>query len=142
MRFGVFCFSLLFVALTDFSSAKADPAPFACTLQPDGHSVGVTIKNPFARETSCQVNCQFSTKSAGTSFQISCTRTAQPGVETEICKKVYEKGALVAMTGGGGECIKPLDEEKSEQQNDDDNDALMKRIMKDSEDAIDRQPEK
>jgi hypothetical protein len=43
------------------------------------------------------------------------------------------------MIGGDGECIEPLEEEKSRQQNDDVNDTLMKRIMKDGEDAIDRQ---
>jgi hypothetical protein len=142
MRFGFFSLFLLFNAFFDLSPAKADPVPFACTLRPDGHTVSVTIKNPFDRETSCQVNCQFSTQRAGTSFQISCTRTVQPGTEAEICKKVYDKEPLVKMTGGDGDCIKqiPLDENKAEPE--DDNDALIKRMMKDSEDTIDRQPEK
>jgi hypothetical protein len=142
-RFFALLFSIVF--LCGMTAAYAEPVPFACTLQPDNQTVRVTIKNPFDRETHCQVNCQFSTQHAGKSFQISCTREVQPGVDAEICKQVYDKEPLVKMTGGDGDCIKqqPLEEEKAEQQkSDDDDEAMIQKMMKDSQDFIERNRQK
>jgi hypothetical protein len=114
--------------------AFAEPVPFSCAIQPDGKTVSVKIKNPFDRETSCQVNCQISTQQKGTEFQISCTRTVAAGTESEICSKVYEEGGLTTMRGGDGDCIRQqsLEEQKQEEDKSDaETDALMRQMMKD-----------
>lgn len=91
----------------------AAPAPangkgFACRISPDGRTVDAMIANPFKRETSCQVNCQVSTTKPGTTVQVSCTKTVQPGVgEVVLCSNSTDSGTLVKMTGGSGQCINP-----------------------------------
>src|ERR1700686_2507720 len=92
-------------------AALAEPVPFSCTILPDGKSVRVAISNPFDRETSCQVNCQFSTKSKGTSIQLSCGKNvAAGGKDKELCIRDVGDETLVKMTGGDGDCVKQLSE--------------------------------
>lgn len=119
-------------------AAQADPAQFACTIQPDKQTVRVTIKNPFETETQCMVNCEISTQRAGTKFLVSCGRPVKPGVEGELCVKKDDEGTLVSMIGGDGDCIKPLPPEPAEEKKDDDDDALIQKMMKDSQDFIDK----
>jgi hypothetical protein len=133
-------FILVLIGLLAPAAALAEPVPFSCTILPDAHSVRVVIANPFDRETHCQVNCQFSTTRKGTSFQISCGTTVQPGgKETELCLKVYDEEPLVKMTGGDGDCIrqKPAAEEKED--DDEDEDEMIKKLMQQGEDFIKRQ---
>jgi hypothetical protein len=125
------------------SSAHADPAPFSCTIQPDHKSVKVTIKNPFDTETQCLVNCQFSTERAHTSFQLTCGNVVSGGAERELCTKIDEQGTLVAMTGGDGDCVKPLPpEQESEDKSGDDDEADIRKLMKEGQDFIDKAREK
>jgi hypothetical protein len=76
---GVLLALMLYGALT--AAAQAEPVPFSCTILPGGKSVRVAISNPFDRETSCQVNCQFSTTARGTSIQLSCSNTVVAGAK-------------------------------------------------------------
>jgi hypothetical protein len=123
-------------------AAMAEPVPFSCTILPDGKSVRVAISNPFDRETSCQVNCQFSTTSRGTSFQLSCTNNvAAGGKDVQLCVRDLSEGTLVKMTGGDGNCIKQLSEEElkaREKKSDEDADAEMKKAMKQGDDMLNR----
>jgi len=123
-------------------AAMAEPVPFSCTILPDGKSVRVAISNPFDRETSCQVNCQFSTTSRGTSFQLSCTNNvAAGGKDVQLCVRDLSEGTLVKMTGGGGDCIKQMSEEElkaREKKSDEDADAEFKKAMKQGDDMLNR----
>jgi hypothetical protein len=124
------------------SAAMAEPVPFSCTILPNGKSVRVAISNPFDRETSCQVNCQFSTTSRGTSFQLSCTNNvAAGGKDVQLCIRDLSEGTLVKMTGGDGDCIKQLGEEElkaREKKSDEDADAELKKAMKQGDDMLNR----
>jgi hypothetical protein len=123
-------------------AALAEPVPFSCTILPDGKSVRVAISNPFDRETSCQVNCQFSTTSKGTSFQLSCTNNvAAGGKDLELCVRDLSEGKLVKMTGGDGDCVKQLSEEElktREKKSDEDADRELKKAMKQGDDMLNR----
>ena len=123
-------------------AAMAEPVPFSCTILPNGKSVRVAISNPFDRETSCQVNCQFSTTSRGTSFQLSCTNNvAAGGKDVQLCIRDLSEGTLVKMTGGDGDCIKQLSEEElkaREKKSDEDADAELKKAMKQGDDMLNR----
>ena len=123
-------------------AAMAEPVPFSCTILPNGKSVRVAISNPFDRETSCQVNCQFSTTSRGTSFQLSCTNNvAAGGEDVQLCIRDLSEGTLVKMTGGDGDCVKQLSEEElkaREKKSDEDADAELKKAMKQGDDMLNR----
>lgn len=133
-------FLTVFVFLV-VSAAHADPAPFSCTIQPDRKSVKVTIRNPFDTETQCLVNCQFSTERAHTSFQLTCGNVVSGGAERELCTKIDEQGTLVAMTGGDGDCVKPLPPEPEDKSGDED-DADIRKLMKEGQDFIDKTRQK
>ena len=124
------------------AAALAEPVPFSCTILPNGKSVRVAISNPFDRETSCQVNCQFSTTSKGTSFQLSCTHNvAAGGKDVELCTRDLDEGTLVKMTGGDGDCVKQLSEEElkaREKKSDEDADRELKKAMKQGDDMLKR----
>jgi hypothetical protein len=84
------------------------PGTFICRISADGHSFDAMIANPYPTETSCQVNCQISTTVAGTTEQASCTKSVAPGVgEVVLCSHSFDKGKLVKVVGGSGECINP-----------------------------------
>jgi len=122
--------------------AWAEPVPFSCTILPDGKTIRVAISNPFDRDTSCQVNCQFSTRSQGASLQLSCTKTVAAGAkDVQLCVRDPDKETPVKMTGGDGSCIKQLSAAE-EKEKDEDDDALIKGLMKQSDEFIKQQREK
>jgi hypothetical protein len=87
-------------------AAHADD--FACKLSDDGKTVEAMIANPYKIETSCQVDCQVSTTVADTTFQVSCTKSVSPGAgQVAICSRTYNKGRLIKVVGGEGNCVKP-----------------------------------
>ena len=122
--------------------AEEVPAPFTCTILPDGKSVRVAISNPTAQATSCYVNCQFSTTEKGTSFLNSCGTEVPAGAkDVELCVHASTAGTLVKMTGGDGSCVRQLsEEERSEQEkkSDQDADLELKKAMKQGDDMLDR----
>jgi hypothetical protein len=128
--------------LTAAALAEEAAAPFTCTILPDGKSVRVAVSNPFDRETSCQVNCQFSTTASGASFQNSCGKEVAAGAkDVELCVHEYSKGTLVKMTGGDGSCVKQCTEEEvkeREKKSDVDDDELIRKLQKQGQDFIDR----
>jgi hypothetical protein len=90
------------------------PGAFACRIAADGKSVDAMISNPYKNETSCQVDCHISTTEAGTTFSVSCTNTIQPGTEQAVvCSHTYDKGRLVKMVSGSGNCFNPEPAPKS-----------------------------
>ena len=101
---------------------------FACRIAADGLSAEAVIANPYGEETSCSVDCQISTTRAGTTFGFSCSKTAAGGgVESVLCKHVFDKGKLVKMTGGRASCVKPLaaaDAGKEDVKDKDDDDGM------------------
>jgi hypothetical protein len=120
------------------ASAVDNPAPFTCAILPDGKSVRASVTNPFDRETSCSVNCQFSTPQQGSSFQVSCTKTIEAGSKSiDLCVRESSR-ALVKMTGGNADCVRPLAEEET----DEDSDALIEKLQKQGQDFIDRTKKK
>ena len=137
---------ILVAALVVFvAPAFAASQPFKCALQPDGKSVRVTIANPYKQDAYCMVNCQFSTKQAGSSFQISCGKEVSAGgVETELCIKTDTRpAALVGMTGGDGDCTDPTPKDAPTLSDDDkDDEELIQRLQKQGQDFINRQKSK
>jgi hypothetical protein len=124
------------------SAALAEPVPFSCTIMPGGKSVRVAISNPFDRETSCSVNCQLSTTSKGTSFQISCgNNVAAGGKDVELCTRDAGNETLVKMTGDDGDCVKQLSEEElktQERKSNEEADRELKKAMKQGDDMLNR----
>jgi len=54
----------------------------------DDKSAEAVGANPYAEETECSVDRQISTKRAGTTFSLSCTKTAAAsGAETVLCAR-------------------------------------------------------
>jgi hypothetical protein len=94
--------------------------PFTCTVQPDGKSVRAALANPFPTETSCTIDCQFSTSKPGTTFMLSCTRSVEAGgAEVELCTKTFDEGRVVKMVSGHGDCVTPLPADKADADDDD-----------------------
>lgn len=90
-------------------AANPEQPSFTCRIAADGQSAEAVIANPYAEETSCSVDCQVSTTRAGTTFSLSCTRTAAGGgAETVLCTRSFDKGKLVKMTSGRASCVQPL----------------------------------
>jgi hypothetical protein len=88
--------------------AAVKPGTFICRISADGLSFDAMIANPYAAEASCQVNCKISTTQAGTTEQSSCTKNVAPGVgEVVLCTHTVDKGKLVKVVGGSGECFDP-----------------------------------
>jgi hypothetical protein len=98
----------LAASATAAAAPVVKPGTFICRISADGHSFDAMIANPYPTETSCQVNCQISTTVAGTTEQASCTNSVAPGVgEVVLCSHSFDKGKLVKVLGGSGECINP-----------------------------------
>jgi hypothetical protein len=133
---------ILYGGLAVAALAEEVPAPFTCTISPDGKSVRVAVSNPFDQATSCYVNCQFSTTEKGTSFQNSCGTEVPAGAkDVQLCVHEVGKGTLVKMTGGDGSCVKQLTEEERnerEKKSDADADNELKKAMKQGEDMLNR----
>ncbi len=109
--------------------AALKPGAFACRIAADGATVEAVISNPYKAEASCQVNCQMATTKPGTSFQISCSKSIEAGVEGIVCSKTLDKGKLVKMIGGSGTCTDPTPVKESEKEDDDD--AEIEKLMGD-----------
>lgn len=128
----VFAFVLGGIANVDASNTQ-----FKCTLGADGKTVRVTVSHAFKQDAYCTVNCQFATKSAGTSFQVSCTKSVPAGDDSELCVKTYDKGSLTKMTGGDAECLDPTPKDSSDKDDADDDDAAMKDMQKMQREGLD-----
>ena len=142
MRYPQLAFALLAIAGLA-TGALADPVPFSCTIGPGGKTIRVAISNPFDRETHCQVNCQFSTQNRGTSLQLSCGKTVAAGAtDVELCLRAADRQVPVKMTGGDGDCVKQLSDAEQaakEKAEDEDDEKLIKDLMKQSDEFIKRQ---
>jgi hypothetical protein len=116
------------------AAAAVKPGTFICRIAPDGKSFAAMIANPYAAETSCQVNCQISTTRAGTTEQSSCTKNVAPGVgEAVLCSHTIAKGKFVKVVGGSGKCTDPTPRPAKADKDDDaqkDVDALMQSMQK------------
>jgi len=115
--------------------AQTKPAPFSCVVQPDGVSVRVAISNPHAHEAHCTAHCEFNTAKAGTRFMVECgTSVAASATDKELCIKTFESGRVVKLLEGKGEC---LNSEVRADPDDEDSDALIEKLQKQSKDFID-----
>jgi hypothetical protein len=116
------------------AQAPVKPGTFICRISADGHSFDAMIENPFKAEAYCQVNCQVSTTLAGTTEQSSCSRPVATGVgPVVLCSHTFDKGKLVKVVGGSGECTDPTPKPAALEKDDDDE--LSK--LKDDPDKLD-----
>jgi hypothetical protein len=117
----------LAASATAAAAPVVKPGTFICRISADGHSFDAMIANPYPTETSCQVNCQISTTVAGTTEQSSCTKNVAPGVgEVVLCSHSFDKGKLVKVLGGSGECTNPTPKPSVADEADKDDDELQK----------------
>jgi len=106
---------------TASAAPTVKPGTFICRISADGHSFDAMIANPYEVEASCQVNCRISTTVAGTTEQSSCTKNVAPGVgEVVLCTHTFDKGRLVKVVGGSGECHDPTPKPSAADKDDDD----------------------
>jgi hypothetical protein len=104
------------------------PGTFICRIAPDGKSVDAIIANPYPAEASCQVNCRVSTTLAGTTEQSSCTKNVAAGAgEVVLCTHTVDKGRLVKVVGGSGQCYDPTPKPAAVDKDDED----IKKAMQD-----------
>ena len=101
------------------AAAKRDA--FSCRISADGQSVDAVISNPYNHDASCQIDCQVSTTRAGTTLSVSCGKTVAAGAaDAVLCTQKFDKGKLVKMVGGKGNCTST--EVKADKDKDDDDD--------------------
>jgi hypothetical protein len=108
------------------------PGGFMCRISPDGKTVDAVIVNPYKVETSCQIDCSLSTTKAGTTFSVSCSRQAAPGVEAVLCSHNFEGGKVVKMISGKSSCVDqtPKPDEASKDDEDSDPEKMIEKIKK------------
>jgi hypothetical protein len=110
-----------------------------CKLSADRHSVTVLVSNPFQQETHCTVNCHITFPGEGINIvSITCAKTVPGGVtDFELCSRTRDNnGVFVKLAdAGNSECVKPLAEQKSDKDEDDD-DRLGEQIRKQSEEML------
>jgi hypothetical protein len=112
--------------------AAAQKRSFTCRIAADGKSAEAVIVNPYKQEASCQANCQISTTRTGITFQFSCSKTAAAGPgEVVLCRQTFDKGKLVKMVGGSGDCTNPqVPARDAEKDADDDDEKLADEMQK------------
>jgi hypothetical protein len=101
----------------------------ACKLSPDRRSVTVTVSNPYAQETHCQVNCHITIPGPGVA-SISCGRTVPANAKDFVlCTRTRDNNAQYVKLSddGNSECVKPLAQE--DEGSDDDDDATIKKLQ-------------
>jgi hypothetical protein len=131
-----FWISPILVAMSaSVALAQTKPAPFSCAVQPDGVSVRVSISNPHANDAHCTAHCEFNTTKAGTRFIVECgTSIPANASDRELCVKTFDSGRVVKLLEGKGEC---LNSAVKQDDGDEDSDALIQRLQKQSQDFID-----
>ncbi len=121
------------------SLPAAAQTKFVCQISDDKLSVRVLVTNPYDQETHCQVNCHFNTPGGGT-ISSSCGKTV-PGkaVDFLLCAQERQnKGQYGTMlASSNAECVKQLTD-ADRQKEDEDDDALIKKLQKDGQDALKR----
>lgn len=108
------------------------PGTFICRIAADGKSFDAMIANPYKVEANCQVNCQVSTTVAGTTVQSSCGKNVAPGVgEVVLCTHTIDKGKLVKVVGGSGDCQDPTPKPSAADKEKDDDDVDVQSLIND-----------
>src|SRR5262245_28278617 len=110
-----------------------------CKLSADRRSVTVLVSNPYPQETHCTVNCHVTFPGEGINIvSITCAKTVPGGVKDfELCSRTRDNnGVFVKLAdAANSECVKPLVEQKSDKDEDDD-DRLGEQIRKQSEEML------
>jgi hypothetical protein len=128
--------TLAALVLAGSAALAQSPAPFSCTIDGDGQSVRVKVSNPHPHEAQCTVNCSFNTTKTGTRFGVECGRGVGAGAKDfELCVKTFNGGRIVKLLEGKASCLNT--EVKEEQDDDEDSDALIQKLQKQSQDFID-----
>jgi hypothetical protein len=110
-----------------------------CKLSADRRSVTVLVRNPYPQETHCTVNCHVTFPGEGINIvSITCAKTV-PGGATDfvLCSRTHDNdGMFVKLADArNSECVKPLVEQKSDKDEDDD-DRVGEQIRKQSEEML------
>ena len=114
-------------------AAAAPKEGFSCRISPDGKTVDAMIANPYKGETSCQMDCHMSTTDAGTTMNVSCSGSVAPGIgQVVLCSHAVDKGKVVKMVSGHGDCTRPLAERTDAEK------ALEKKAADDEAAEVDR----
>src|SRR5262245_22589098 len=105
-----------------------------CKLSADPRSVTVLVSKPYQQETHCTVNCHVTFPGEGINIvSITCAKTVPGGVKDfELCSRTRDNnGVFVKLS----ECVKPLVEQKSDK-DDDEDDRSGEQIRKQSEEML------
>lgn len=132
---------LLLVAFVFFASpvAAVAQAKFSCQLSEDKRTLRIVVSNPYDQETHCQVNCHFDAPGGGT-VSGTCGRTVPAKAENfMLCMQVRPNNAAYgnALASSNGECVKPLTNADRKKEDEDD-EALVKKLQQDGLDALKR----
>ncbi|WP_249133101.1 hypothetical protein [Bradyrhizobium sp. AUGA SZCCT0182] len=85
--------------------ARADQAPFTCTILPGDEIASIAMTNPLASDASCIVTCRFSTTKYDNNPQITCAKSVPSGKEVEMCRLTSGGDKFVKLTGGNADCL-------------------------------------
>src|SRR5262245_25421086 len=110
-----------------------------CKLSADRRSVTVLVSNPYQQETHCTVNCHVTFPGEGINIvSITCTKTVPGGAKDfELCSRTRHNNRVFVKLAdaGNSECVKPLAEQKSDKDEDDD-DRFGEQIRKQGEEML------
>ena len=85
--------------------ARADQAPFTCTILPGEEIASISMTNPLASHASCIVTCRFSTTKYDNNPQITCAKSVPAGKEVEMCRLTSGGDKFVKLAEGRAECL-------------------------------------
>ena len=129
----------LFVIVAHVAYAQTPPK-FVCQISADKLTLRVTVTNPYDQPTHCQVNCHLSGSAPGSTFSSSCGKTvpAKAG-DFLLCEQQLpdKRPYGIVDASSNAECIKPLTD-ADRQKEDEDDDALVKKLEKDGQDFLKR----
>ena len=129
----------LFVIVAQVAYAQTPPK-FVCQISADKLTLRVTVTNPYDQPTHCQVNCHLSGSAPGSTFSSSCGKTvpAKAG-DFLLCEQQLpdKRPYGIVDASSNAECIKPLTD-ADRQKEDEDDDALVKKLEKDGQDFLKR----
>lgn len=132
-------FAGLCIVVVQIAHAQTPPN-FVCEISADKLTLRVTVTNPYDQPTHCQVNCHLSGSAPGSTFSSSCGKTvpAKAGVFLLCEQQLPNKRPYgVVDASSNAECIKPLTD-ADRQKEDEDDDALVKKLEKDGQDFLKR----
>jgi hypothetical protein len=139
-------FAVAVTLLTAHSAFAADVA--TCTLGADKKTVTVTASNPYTQVMACEVNCHMDIP--GGFATVVCAKPVPTGAKdfvmcTDVSKDGHSYTRVKETTVNCPDPAAPPAATKADSKDDDDDaeaDALMKKMLKQGQDFLDRQKKK